>query len=113
MLQIHHASHEAQAISLAATLATSQDARLLARETLRISASLASSPAPSAVASSPEARNLGIVDEQFVDASLRLICCEEINGRRWNYVVDNEGGQWSGQKRLSARRLLADSSGSG
>ncbi|CBI29631.3 hypothetical protein AAG906_014822 [Vitis piasezkii] len=79
------------------TLATSQDARLLARETLRISASLASSPAPSAVASSPEARNLGIVDEQFVDASLRLICCEEINGRRWNYVVDNEGGNGQGR----------------
>ncbi|KAJ9687744.1 hypothetical protein PVL29_016280 [Vitis rotundifolia] len=79
------------------TLATSQDARLLARETLRISANLASSPAPSAVASSPEARNVGIVDEQFVDASLRLICCEEINGRRWNYVVDNEGGNGRGR----------------
>lgn len=71
------------------TLAASQDARLLARETLRISSNLASSPAPPAIASAPDARNVGIVDKQFVDASLRLICCEEINGRRWNYVVDN------------------------
>ena len=73
------------------TLAASQDARLLARETLRISANLASAPAAPAVTSAPEARNVGIVDEQFVDASLRLICCEEVNGRRWNYVVDNGG----------------------
>lgn len=29
------------------------------------------------------------VEDQFIDSSLRLLCCEEIDGRRWKYVVDN------------------------
>ncbi|KAK9286852.1 hypothetical protein L1049_015258 [Liquidambar formosana] len=85
--------------SAAQTLTTSQDARLLVRETIRISANLASSSspsppsAPSSVSSlvTSEARNLGFVEEQFIDSSLRLICCEEIDGRRWKYVAENDG----------------------
>ncbi|CAL5329872.1 hypothetical protein CsSME_00010356 [Camellia sinensis var. sinensis] len=64
---------------------TSHDAHLLVRQTLRISANLASSSSSS---SSPPA-NLGFVEEQFVDSTFRLICCEEIDGRRWNYFADN------------------------
>ncbi|XP_047326640.1 protein root UVB sensitive 6-like [Impatiens glandulifera] len=75
----------------------SQDARLLARETLRISANLASS-APSSssalvaaenIGLRSEALNLGFVEEQFVDSSLKLICYEEIDGRRWKYFAHN------------------------
>ncbi|CAL5380025.1 unnamed protein product [Camellia sinensis] len=64
---------------------TSHDAHLLVRQTLRISANLASSSSSS---SSPPA-NLGFVEEQFVDSTFRLICCEEMDGRRWNYFADN------------------------
>ncbi|CAL5398976.1 unnamed protein product [Camellia sinensis] len=75
---------------------STHDARLLARETLRISANLASSSSATLVAAErtrfrPEAANLGFVDEQFVDSSLRLICCEEIDGRRWNYFAEKNG----------------------
>ncbi|KAF5946801.1 hypothetical protein HYC85_017029 [Camellia sinensis] len=75
---------------------SSHDARLLVRETLRISANLASSSSATLVAAEstrfrPEAANLGFVDEQFVDSSLRLICCEEIDGRRWNYFAEKNG----------------------
>uniref|UniRef100_A0A2P2LVI0 Uncharacterized protein MANES_07G030900 n=1 Tax=Rhizophora mucronata TaxID=61149 RepID=A0A2P2LVI0_RHIMU len=80
---------------------SSQDARLLVRETLRISANLASSSS-NAVASVPpvsqgesvslvDARRFGLVEEDFVDSSLRLICCEEIDGLRWKYVAENDG----------------------
>ncbi|KAJ9174852.1 hypothetical protein P3X46_013453 [Hevea brasiliensis] len=89
--------------------ASSQEARLLVRETLRISANLASasSPAmsqppstsPSYSIVSPEqsvslidnSRRLGLVEEEFIDSSLRLICCEEIDGRKWKYVAENDG----------------------
>ncbi|KAK4745123.1 hypothetical protein SAY87_011435 [Trapa incisa] len=85
------------------TLSSQQEAPLLVRETLRISANLASAPAnpevtsPSASASvaAPEALGLkpdmslfGLLDQRFVDSSLRLICCEEIDGRRWKYMAE-------------------------
>nr|GEV65887.1 hypothetical protein [Tanacetum cinerariifolium] len=57
------------------TPSSSQDAHLLVRETLRISANLASSPAP-----------IKRVEDEFVDASLRLICYEEVDGRRFKYL---------------------------
>ncbi|KAK7292516.1 hypothetical protein RIF29_08298 [Crotalaria pallida] len=81
----------------------SQDARrlLLARETLRISANLASSSS-----SSPLLLDLDLADAD-ADAAVnnnnnnnnnaslplsqsksKLICCEEIDGRRWNYVAE-------------------------
>ncbi|XP_047328913.1 protein root UVB sensitive 6-like [Impatiens glandulifera] len=75
----------------------SQDARLLVRETLRISANLASA-APSSssamvaaesIGLRPEAVNFGLLDEQFVDSTMRLICYEEVDGRRWKYLADN------------------------
>ncbi|CAN0913300.1 Protein root UVB sensitive 6 [Linum grandiflorum] len=86
----------------AQSLTTTQDARLLVRETLRISANLASSPAPSdsmAAAAAglqqypaaPETMKIGLVENDFLQSSLSLICCEEIDGRRWKYVAENDG----------------------
>ncbi|KAL6184007.1 hypothetical protein ACLB2K_045414 [Fragaria x ananassa] len=67
------------------TTTAAQDARLLVRETLRISATLASAPLESR-------SNLQLghdrLDDDFVGSSFRLICCEEIDGRRWNYVAE-------------------------
>ncbi|KAK4377107.1 hypothetical protein RND71_003403 [Anisodus tanguticus] len=65
--------------------ASSHDATLLVRETLRISADLASAPPlPSKDAS------FGVIDRQFFDSSLSLLCCEEIDGRRWKYFAADE-----------------------
>ncbi|KAM0016352.1 putative Root UVB sensitive family [Helianthus debilis subsp. tardiflorus] len=76
---------------------SSADARLLVRETLRISANLASSPSsvlpPSETVRSPDAASFGLIEEQFVDASLRLICYEEIDGRRFKYLAQKEGSK--------------------
>ncbi|KAL0012987.1 hypothetical protein SO802_000056 [Lithocarpus litseifolius] len=91
----------AQTLTAASSSAASHDtARLLVRETLRISANLASSPSipaepPLSLADSPESRSLnrrrlGLVEEEYVNSSLRLICCEEIDGRRWNYVAEKD-----------------------
>ncbi|PSS00321.1 Protein root UVB sensitive like [Actinidia chinensis var. chinensis] len=79
--------------STAQTL-TAADARLLARESIRISADLAASP-PATVAATESVglRNFGFVEEQFVDSSLRLICCEEIDGRRWKYFAESGGSK--------------------
>ena len=74
---------------------------LLVRETLRISANLASSnpnstepetPPPLSLLDSAENRrsSLGLVEEEYVNSSLRLICSEEIDGRRWNYVSEKD-----------------------
>lgn len=71
-----------------------QDARLLVRETMRISANLATSSAPigEAAVVVDDARSFGLVERpQFVESSLRLICAEEIDGRRWNYVAEKDG----------------------
>ncbi|KAL9325513.1 hypothetical protein ACSQ67_006158 [Phaseolus vulgaris] len=54
----------------AAAAASSQD--ILVRETLRISANLASTP----LLQTP--------------SSLTMICCEEIDGRRWKYVAETD-----------------------
>ena len=71
---------------------TATDAKLLVRETLRISADLASSPYVTSVGSVPENASFGVVDREFVDSSLRLLCCEEIDGRRWKYFADESVG---------------------
>ncbi|XP_059447617.1 protein root UVB sensitive 6 [Corylus avellana] len=81
--------------SAAQTLTTSssaQDARLLVRETLRISANLADLAAqPLSSSSSPSHLSAALVDSsEFVNSSLRLICCEEIDGRRWSYVAEKD-----------------------
>ncbi|KAL2939476.1 Protein root UVB sensitive 6 [Bienertia sinuspersici] len=89
--------------STAKTLTTSsssssQDARILVRETIRISANLASAPSsspqipPTTPASFPGSKNLrlGLVEDDYIDSNLRLICCEEIDGRRWKYVAEND-----------------------
>lgn len=41
----------------------------------------------------PGVSNLGIMEEQFVDSSLRLICCEEIDGRMWKYYAGSGGSK--------------------
>ncbi|KAJ8445810.1 hypothetical protein Cgig2_027891 [Carnegiea gigantea] len=93
----------------AQTLTTSsQDARFLVRETIRISANLASARCSSTSAStnsSPsaiipptvsvpplESKNLrlGLVEEELIDSNLRLLCCEEIDGRRWRHLAEND-----------------------
>ncbi|KAG6422161.1 hypothetical protein SASPL_118724 [Salvia splendens] len=80
---------------------TSSETRLLVRETLRISANLASAPppSPSPVAAAPQELPLlkdssfgGLADDQFLNSSLRWICCEEIDGRRWQYFADDNVG---------------------
>ncbi|KAL0335318.1 UNVERIFIED_CONTAM: protein root UVB sensitive 6 [Sesamum radiatum] len=87
---------------------TSSDTRMLVRETLRISANLASAPPPSPGAGAVAAQDRtllqdssfgGFVEDQFLDSSLRLICCEEIDGRRWQYFADNNISVRSGGSR--------------
>ncbi|KAI4296139.1 hypothetical protein L6164_036122 [Bauhinia variegata] len=101
------------------TIASTQDARILVRETLRISANLASSPTiaapPIETTSDPASsswvesesrrriKGVAVNGEDFVDSSLRLICCEELDGRRWKYVVENDGS--GGFKKNSFRVL--------
>ena len=111
---------------------SSTDARALVRETLRISANLASSlevvdPLPaetttsrSSVASFPSS-SLSAVElecririgggtvgvEDFVNPSSRLICCEEIDGRRWKYIAESDGN--GGFKKNSFRALSLQS----
>ncbi|XP_062177546.1 protein root UVB sensitive 6 [Alnus glutinosa] len=78
--------------SAAQTLTSSssaQDARLLVRETLRISANLADSAAQPLSSSSPLSAAL-VDSSEFVNSSLRLICSEEIDGRRWSYVAEKD-----------------------
>ncbi|XP_050210535.1 protein root UVB sensitive 6 [Mercurialis annua] len=78
---------------------SSQDARLLVRETLRISANLASAPAPATAPADPPSSGVSVssrklrigLEDEFVESSLRLICCEEIDGRKWKYVAENDG----------------------
>ncbi|KAL0357243.1 UNVERIFIED_CONTAM: protein root UVB sensitive 6 [Sesamum calycinum] len=87
---------------------TSSDTRMLVRETLRISANLASAPPPSPGAGAVAAQDRtllqdssfgGFVEDQFLDSSLRLICCEEIDGRRWQYFAENNISVRSGGSR--------------
>ncbi|KAG9457038.1 hypothetical protein H6P81_001546 [Aristolochia fimbriata] len=87
--------------SAAQTFPTAQDARILVRETMRISANLASASPPSTAASSlvvadtcgarPDLK-FGLVEDDFVDSSFRLLCCEELDGRRWKYVAERDSG---------------------
>ncbi|KAL2939482.1 Protein root UVB sensitive 6 [Bienertia sinuspersici] len=34
--------------------------------------------------------NSRLVEDDYIDSNLRLICCEEIDGRRWKYVAEND-----------------------
>ncbi|KAL3843632.1 hypothetical protein ACJIZ3_001035 [Penstemon smallii] len=87
---------------------TSPDTRLLVRETLRISANLASAPSPSLTENSSATERqgsgfVGLVEPQILHSSLRLICCEEIDGRRWKYFAednDSVGRSSIGSKQL-------------
>lgn len=88
-MKLRRSSSPAQTLT-----SSSQDARVLVRETIRISANLASGPPsmPVIPPTMPESKNLrlGLVEDEFIDSSLRLICCEEIDGRRWKYVAEND-----------------------
>lgn len=93
------------------TLPASQDARILVRETIRISADLASAAPPSSIEAERRrgdggARtemSFGLVDEGFLDSSLRVLCFEEIDGRRWKYVAEKDG---RGRLRKSSIRAI-------
>ncbi|KAG9130335.1 hypothetical protein Leryth_004259 [Lithospermum erythrorhizon] len=71
---------------------SSSDARLLARETLRMSADSASEPQGADVAGLV-LPSFGIISEKYVGSSLRLICCEEVDGRRFKYFADLDGSR--------------------
>ncbi|EYU35039.1 hypothetical protein MIMGU_mgv1a003370mg [Erythranthe guttata] len=93
---------------------TSSETRLLVRETFRISANLASAPPPAPAAADQERISLrdsnfgGLVEDQFLNSSLKLICCEEIDGRRWQYFADNEISVRSGgSKQLKKNSIRA------
>ncbi|XP_071936020.1 protein root UVB sensitive 6-like [Coffea arabica] len=91
-MKLKHPSNSTSKTLSATT--SSQDARLLVRETLRISANLASAPRPAlppppiSAAADGNVATFGLVEEQFLNSSLRLICREEIDGRRWEYFAD-------------------------
>ncbi|CAI9765280.1 unnamed protein product [Fraxinus pennsylvanica] len=92
---------------------TSSETRLLVRETLRISANLASAPPPPAVSERELIRDSnfgGLVEDQFVDSSFRLICCEEIDGQRWKYFADNNSVKTSSSKKFKNNSIRAVSS---
>ncbi|KAK4491273.1 hypothetical protein RD792_002009 [Penstemon davidsonii] len=94
---------------------TSPDTRLLVRETLRISANLASAPSPSLTEDSSATERqgsgfVGLVEPQILHSSLRLICCEEIDGRRWKYFAednDSVGRSSIGSKQLKKNSIRA------
>ncbi|XP_022721333.1 protein root UVB sensitive 6-like isoform X3 [Durio zibethinus] len=79
---------------------TSQESCLLVRETLRISANLASNAGVSSNSSSvndgaaiplmDENRRMGLMGEEFRESSLKLICCEKMDARRWKYVAEKD-----------------------
>ncbi|KAM7481995.1 hypothetical protein LguiB_006578 [Lonicera macranthoides] len=87
------------------TATTSKEARLLVHETLRISANLASAPPPAAELRLDEA-SLGLVEGEFVNSSLRLICFEEIDGRRWKYLAENNNGGGSMHFKKGSMRAI-------
>ncbi|KAL2339324.1 hypothetical protein Fmac_013770 [Flemingia macrophylla] len=67
---------------------SSSSQEILVRETLRMSANLASSP----------------LNGSLTPSSLRLICCEEMDGRRWKYVAETDG---HGQFKTNSFRPLS------
>lgn len=92
----------------AQTLVSSKDARILVRETMRISANLASAtPLSSIQTESYESRQElklgGVAYEGFVDSSLRVLCYEQIDGRRWKYVAETAG---SGRMRKNSIKTI-------
>lgn len=108
-INLKQSSRNSTASTMTTTAVSSPDAaRVLVRETLRISANLATSSSPIGVAES----NSAVVDEtrfglekgQFVESSLRLICCEEIDGRKWKYVAENDG---SGRLKKNSMRAIS------
>lgn len=89
------------------TISSSDSVRLLSRETLRISASLASPPDDDDHHPLPLPPQ-SLPDSHFLHSTLRLICCEEIDGRRWKYVAESDGT--SGKfKRNSVRAISLES----
>lgn len=77
------------------TIASSSPQEILVRETLRISANLASS-SPLLETTTPP--------PLFESAGLRWICCEEIDGRRWKYVAETDS---SGRFKKNSFRPLS------
>lgn len=48
-----------------------------------------------------------VVEDQFVDSSFRMICSEEIDGRRWNYLAESSGGRSNGAKQSKKNSIRA------
>ncbi|XP_070669293.1 protein root UVB sensitive 6-like isoform X2 [Malus domestica] len=99
-LKLKQSSASSTNQTLTTTATSAQDARLLVRETLRISANLASSTPSQALPLDTQAPKHQLPqllhhDQDFVGSSLRLVCCEEIDGRRWNYVAEPDSSSSS------------------
>ncbi|TQD77078.1 hypothetical protein C1H46_037405 [Malus baccata] len=99
-LKLKQSSASSTNQTLTTTATSAQDARLLVRETLRISANLASSAPSQALPLDTQAPKHQLPqllhhDQDFVGSSLRLVCCEEIDGRRWNYVAEPDSSSSS------------------
>lgn len=77
------------------TATSSKEERVLVQETLRISANIASASPPVAEGNELRSyeRSMGLLNDQFVDSSLRLICFEEIDGQRWKYMAESKGSK--------------------
>lgn len=75
---------------------------------MRISANLASAAPPCSIQTgsceSRQGLKFSVADEGFVDSSLRVLCCEQIDGRRWKYVAEETAG--SGRMRKSSIRTI-------
>ncbi|KAI4367062.1 hypothetical protein MLD38_022843 [Melastoma candidum] len=90
------------------------DPRFLARETLRISADIASSSSSTTslqdstvvAASASVSAAPGLLNQDLLESSARFICCEEIDGRRWKYVTDYDDGGSSGSLRKGSFRAV-------
>ncbi|KAJ1427079.1 Root UVB sensitive family [Sesbania bispinosa] len=78
-----------QSPSTTTSIAASSSQEILVRETLRISANLASSP---------------LLETPPLQSSSTLICCEEIDGRRWKYVAETDA---SGRFKKNSFRPLS------
>ncbi|KAK1310090.1 hypothetical protein QJS10_CPA08g00952 [Acorus calamus] len=77
--------------SPAASATASQDARIIVREAMRVT--LASSPPPAEAEAAVEMKTTTAVE------GVRVLCSEEVDGRRWRYVAEVDG---SGRLRKGA-----------
>ncbi|KMT07872.1 hypothetical protein BVRB_6g145690 [Beta vulgaris subsp. vulgaris] len=111
-MNLRHSSSSSSSSCAQSITTSSSDARLLVRETMRISANLAApanspSQIPPTLPAALDSKNLrlGLVEEEYIHSNLRLICCEEIDGRRWKYVAENANDSSGTFKKGSIRSV--------